>query len=237
LLLDDTLPDRGNGRLSPRRAGAILALLLCACVAACLPASASGAKPGEARGGVLLVFLPSSSAVLPRAGASAGSAEGGFEAQLAAVKGFSVGILSAAQGAYSTSQLALDITQGARIASSAYSSPRPPALSLKPAGSGAVLDGWHVARRRAEDAPQLLRPGLLATWIGGGAAGYGAIAGADHTDGAVAADREGHVAKLSLGPAASLLARIAALRRVAPFVVADLPAGPEGRADVRALAE
>jgi hypothetical protein len=214
-----------------------VALLLCACVAACLPASASGAKPGEARGGVLLVFLPSSSAAPRSGGAGAGSAGGAFEAQLAAVKGFSVGILSAAQGAYSTAQLALDITQGARIASSGYPTPRPPALSLKPAGSGAVVDGWHAARRRAEDAPQLLRPGLLATWIAGGAAGYAGVSGSDNTDGAVAADREGHVATVSLGPAPSLLARIAALRRVVPLVVADLPGGPEGSADLRALGE
>ena len=234
MLLDHTSSDRGSGRLGPAVVAAILALLLGAWIAAGLPASASGAQPRETPGGVLLVFLPSSSGAQ---GGAAGSAEGAFQAQLAALKGFSVGILSAAQGTYSRAQLALDITQGARIASSAYSSPRPPALSLKPAGSGAVLEGWNAARRRAEDAPQLLRPGLLATWIAGGTAGYGAIAGADHTDAAVAADREGHVATLSVGPAASLLARIAALRRAAPFVVADLPAGPEGGADVRALAD
>jgi hypothetical protein len=216
---------------------ATLALLLCACTAACLPASASGAKPREAPGGVLLVFLPSSSAAPGGVGGRSVSADGAFEAQLAAVPGFSVGIMSAAQGAYSRGQLALDITQGARIASAAYSTPRPPALSLRPAGSGAVIDGWQAARRRAEDAPQLLRPGLLATWIAGGAGGYGAVAGSEHTDGAVAADREGHVAAVSLGPASSLLARIAALRRTVPFVVADLPGGPEGSADVRALAE
>jgi hypothetical protein len=237
LLLDNTSPDRESGVLSPPRAGAILAVLLCACIAAWLPASASGTTPPGARGGVLLVFLPSSSAAAGGGGGRSGSAEGAFEAQLAAVEGSSVGILSAAQGAYSTAQLALDITQGARIASSAYSTPPPPALALKPAGSGAVVEGWHAARRRAEDAPQLLRPGLLATWIAGGAAGYAAVAGGDYSDGAVAADREGHLAAVSLGPAASLLARIAALRRVVPFVVADLPGGPEGGADARALGE
>jgi hypothetical protein len=161
----------------------------------------------------------------------------GFEAQLSAVKGFSVGIMSASQGAYTTAQLVLDITQGARIASSAYSSSRPPALSLRPTGAGAVVVGWPAARRRAEDAPQLLRPGLLATWIAGGSAGYAGIAGGEGTDGALAADREGHIASLSLGPAASLLARIAALRRTVPFVVADLPGGAEGSADLRELGE
>ncbi|MCW3027976.1 MAG: hypothetical protein JWN81_1187 [Solirubrobacterales bacterium] len=206
-------------------------------MAAASPAKASAAA-GEVRGAsALLVFLPSSSAAPASGSGRRGSAQASFEAQLADVKGFSVGIMSASQGRYTTAQLVLDITQGARIASSAYSSSRPPALSLKPAGAGAVVEGWPAARRRAEDAPQLLRPGLLATWIAGGSAGYAGIPGGDGTDGAVAADREGHIASLTLGPSASLLARIAALRRTVPFVVADLPGGAEGRADLRELAE
>jgi hypothetical protein len=205
-------------------------------VAAGWPANASATPEGPGAS-ALVVFLPSSSAPPTGTSGRGASSEAGFEAQLAAVKGFSVGIMSAAQGRYTTAQLVLDITQGARVASSAYSSSRPPALSLKPAGAGAVVEGWPAARRRAEDAPQLLRPGLLATWIDGGAAGYAGIAGADSTDGALAADREGHVAAVSLGSAASLLVRIAALRRAVPFVVADLPGGAEGRADVRVLGE
>jgi hypothetical protein len=196
-------------------------------VAAASPARASATAGEGPDAGALLVFLPSSSA----------APASGFEAQLAALKGFSVGIMSAAQGRYTTDQLVLDMSQGARVASSAYSSSRPPALSLEPAGAGAAVKGWPAARRRAEDAPQLLRPGLLATWIAGGSAGYAGIAGADSTDGALAADREGHIASVSLGPAASLLGRIAALRRTLPFVVADLPGGPEGRADVRELGQ
>jgi hypothetical protein len=206
-------------------------------VAAALPAKASAAT-GEGPGAsALLVFLPSSAGAPASASGRRGSPQAGFEAQLAGVKGFSVGIMSASQGRYTTAQLVLDIGQGARVASSTYSSSRPPALSLKPAGTGAVVEGWPAARRRAEDAPQLLRPGLLATWIAGGSAGYAGIAGGDGTDGALAADREGHIASLSLGPAASLPARISALRRAVPFVVADLPGGAEGRADLRELAE
>jgi hypothetical protein len=232
--LDSRSQDRGSGGLSPVRRGAVLALLLCTLLAAGGPAKASSATGGPGAS-ALLVFLPSGAA--PASGGHGGSAQASFEAQLAAVRGFSVGIMSAAQGRYTTAQLVLDISQGARVASSAYSSSRPPALSLKLLGAGAVVDGWRAARRRAEDAPQLLRPGLLATWIDGGAAGYAGIAGADTTDGAVAADREGHVAAVSLGPPESLLARIAALRRAERFVVADLPVGPEGRADLRELAE
>jgi hypothetical protein len=209
-------------------------VLLCASVAA--GARAGDTAAAEARGGALLVFLPTSSATAT-AGTAGVPAEAAFERELEGVKGMSVGIMSASQGRYTRSQLALDITQGARIAASAYGSPRPPVLALQPVGAGAVVRGWSAARRRAEAAPQLLRPGLLATWIGGGSAGYAGITGGDTSDGAVAADREGHVAAVSLGSPDSLLARVVALRRRLPFVVADLPSGAEGRADLHALGE
>jgi hypothetical protein len=167
---------------------------------------------------VLLLFLPAG------------------EPELASVKGLSVGIVSATQGQYSTAQLLLDITQGARVASSAYPQASPPALSLKPVGAGALIEGWQAVSRRAEEAPQLLRPGLLAGQIPGGA-GYAGIAGTDHIDGAVAADPHGHIAAISLGTPSTLLARVAALRRSERFVVADLPGGAEGRADLLALSE
>jgi hypothetical protein len=227
---------RGSGGLIRVRLGASLATLFCSCLLAGAPADASAAAGRPARG-ALLVFVPSSSHASGAAGAGKASSDATFEAQLGRIEGLSVGIMSATQGSYSTAQLVLDISAGARVASSAYSSPRPPSLSLKPYGAGATVEGWRGARRRADAAPQLLRPGLLATWIGGGAAGYAGISGEQGPDGAVAADREGHVAALSLGPASSLLSRIAALRRTVPFVVADLPAGAEGVADLRALAQ
>jgi hypothetical protein len=162
------------------------------------------------------------------------------ESQLAGVAGLSVGIMSASQGQYSQTQLLLDIGQGARIASSAYPTPRPPTLSLivtgaGSTGTGATVAGWQAARRRAEAAPQLLQPGLLASRILGGA-GYAGLTGAVTGDGVLAAESDGHVAAVSLGPASTLLARIAALRSRKRLVVADLPAGAAGRADLLALA-
>ena len=148
--------------------------------------------------------------------------------------GLSVGIMSAAQGAYSTSQFLLDITQGARIASSAYTRPLRPRCRRFAAGAGAVVAGWPAARRRAEDAPQLLRPGLLASRIPGGAA-YAGIAGTDDADAVAAAGLHGHVAGLSLGTAPTLLARAAALSRGRRLVVVDLPGGAPGYSDLRAL--
>jgi hypothetical protein len=158
------------------------------------------------------------------------------EPELARVAGLSVGIMSATQSAYRTAQFLLDVTQGTRVASSAYPAGSPPALSLLRTGAAGSVAGWRAAVRRAEAAPQLLEPGRLASRIAGGA-GYAGITGAADADAPAAADREGRIAAVSLGPARTLLARIAALRRSRSLVVTDLPGGAEGHADMRALSE
>jgi hypothetical protein len=145
------------------------------------------------------------------------------ERELASVPGLSVGIMSATQGAYSSEQMLLDIGQGARIASSAYGSPLPPLTS-----------GWPAILRRAADAPQLLRPGLLASSIPGGAA-YAAPITRPSGDVIAALDRRGRLGAGSLGSASTLLARVAALTRRKRLVLCDLPAGAAGLADLRAL--
>ena len=188
--------------------------MLCTAALGGWPAATAAAAP--ARRSALLVFV-----------AADGSA-------LSNVDGLSVGIMSAAQGRYSTAQFLLDVTQGARIAASAYPSSSPPALSIRRAGPGALVVGWQAARRRAEQAPQLLRPGLLASQLAGGG-GYAGIDGADDLDGAAAADLNGHIAALSLGTSGTLLQRTAALEHTHDLVVADLPAGAAGVADLRAL--
>ncbi|HTA32397.1 MAG TPA: hypothetical protein VK721_03150 [Solirubrobacteraceae bacterium] len=156
------------------------------------------------------------------------------ESQLAALTGASVGIMSASQGPYSNTQLLLDIGQGARIASSAYATPEPPALTLALSGARARIVGWQTALRRAQRAPQLLRPGLLASEVPGGA-GYAGIDAATSTDAPLAAAENGQLAAVSLGSAPTLVPRIEALMRSKPLVIADLPAGVEGRADLRKL--
>lgn len=195
----------------------------------------------QARPTALLLFLPSGSDAI--------------EHELAAVPTLSTGLMSATQGNYETTQLLLDITQGARVSYSAYSPALPPALALLPTGSssfaqaaraaaapavgeiaaGAEVTDWREVLRRAAGAPQLLQPGLLAASIPGGAA-YAGIAGADHVDGLVAADRAGHIAAASLGPAAGLPTRIAQLAHRYALLVADLPAGSTGAAQLRLLA-
>ncbi len=185
------------------------------------PVSRGRATPPHVRlrrGSVLLAFLPTG------------------EPRLAAVPGLSIGILSASQGSYSPAQLLLDITQGGRVASSAYSHSRPPAMTLRTLPPGGFMEGWPNARRRAEDAPQLLRPGLLASQIPGGGA-YVGIDATDDLDAIAAADRDGRVATVSIGTPASLSARVERLLASRRLVVADLPTGAPGANDLRRLAE
>jgi hypothetical protein len=163
---------------------------------------------------------------------------GASEPQLSSVAGLSLGLMSASQGAYFREQFLLDISQGARVAASAYSAPMPPRLALS-IGPGEVLQpalvaGWPALVARAQAAPQLLRPGLLASSIPGGV-GYVGVSGVDATDSIAAVDRSGQVAATSFGPAATLPARIAAMGARKLVVVCDLPSGLAGLADLRML--
>ena len=186
---------------------------------------ATAARTSIARPTAVILFLP-----------------GATSEQLASVPSLSTGIMSGAQGTYTTAQLALDITQGSRVSTSAYDPQHPPPLSLLARGAGAgagagasaVVAHWQAALRRADGAPQVLEPGLLAAQIPGGA-GYAGITGENDLDGISAAGRGGRIAALSLGSAATLPARIAALTTRKQLVVADLPAGASGLSDLRAL--
>jgi hypothetical protein len=149
------------------------------------------------------------------------------ERELASTPGVSVGIMSAIQGTYSSAQMMLDIGQGARVATSAYDSPRPPLNS-----------GWRAILARAEAAPQLLRPGLLGSSVPGGAAFVegGSRSAAEWFGTLAAVDEHGRAGARSRGPAATLPARVAAMRAHKRLVVAGLPEGPLGRSELHALA-
>jgi hypothetical protein len=187
---------------------------------------------------VLVLFLTPGEA--PSGGSPTSAVDRMLEAELDGVGGFSSGLMSATQGAYRTSQFLLDATQGARVSYSAYSPDPPPALSVALAAGGSprpagLVEGWSRARARAAGAPQLLRPGLLAASIPGGAA-YAGLTGQDHEDAVLAADEAGRVATLSLGSPATLPARIEVLLRRRSLIVADLPKGPTGVSQLRSLA-
>jgi hypothetical protein len=181
-----------------------------------------------------------SAASAPGTGASAvlafapASASASFEQQLARSDGFSLAIMSTSEGNYTSAQLALDITQGARVSGASYPSPRPPKLSLSATRARAYVQGFAAARERAEDAPQLLRPGLLASQLRAGAA-YAAVPSGAHVNATIAADLDGRVAELSLGAPATLPARVGALLARRPVVVCDLASGREGAAQLAAL--
>ena len=157
------------------------------------------------------------------------------ERQLAALPGFSLAIMSGAQGGYSTAQLLLDITQGSRVSSAAYGE-APAPLTLAAPGTTAPLAGWQKDARRARDAPAELYPGLLASRVPAGAAYAGPAGAHPGLDAAAAAGRDGRPAAVSLGPPASLATRVRALLARHRLVVADVPRGTPGRAELRALA-
>jgi hypothetical protein len=211
-----------------------------------LPDGALGAS--SQRSSVLLAFV----------GAAPGASS--FERELDSIPTLSTGILSATQGAYTTAQLVLDITQGARVSSSAYKPASPPFLSL-PVGSqagsqtvsaatnrhaspsetvasarttGSQVTSWPAVLARAHSAPQLLDPGLLAAQVPNGGA-YVPADGVEAVDGVIAANRSGYVDGV-LGSSGTLLNSIRRLRSSHRLIVADLPVAPAGYADLRLLA-
>lgn len=138
--------------------------------------------------------------------------------------GLAVGLMSPTQGKYSADQALLDITQGARTSPIAYSPREPGALRLAARGRGGVIVGWTAAVARAAAVPGDIVPGRLASAIPGGA-GFAGVTGASTRDAAVAADRRGRVAAVSLGPATTLAARARELLRRHRLVIAQLPPG------------
>jgi hypothetical protein len=159
----------------------------------------------------------------------------GADARELAGAGLSVGILSAGQGRYSLEQLLLDIGQGARVSSSAYREPAPPALSVRATGPGALIEGWRGVLARAGAAPQELSPGILAGQVPGGGA-YAGSPAVGEIDAVAAAGPRGRVAALSLGSPGSLVARTLGLLNRSRLVVADLPGGAAGVGDLDGLA-
>jgi hypothetical protein len=186
------------------------------------PSNASAGETAARHRSVLVLFVaPASPAV-------------SMEAELAGIRGLSVGIMSATQGVYRTAQLLLDITQGARVSYSAYTPSRPPALSVLRGPQGATVTPWPAVLERANSAPQTLHPGALAAAIPG-KAGYVGITGQADSDAVMAADRAGHISEFSLGDRATLEQRIASLSERVGLLVADLPGGSAGLEDLREL--
>src|ERR671916_499782 len=155
-----------------RRRAAFLALLGALAALCALPAPA-GAAPRA-----LIAFVPTEPA--PKSPLLFDLAE----------RDFSYGMASPSIGAYSKRQMALDMSQGSRIANSAYPEKlKRLDLRLDPDGGGQVK-GFRRARSRADDAPGDVIPGLLADTLRGRgrSAAYVGVVGFPQTEAVVAAD-------------------------------------------------
>ena len=139
-----------------------------------------------------------------------------------------VGLVSATQGQFSGSQMMLDLTAGSRTSRAVYRPEEEPELELVRGGDGSgFIFGWSKAVARARTAPAPIRPGLLAGRIPGGAA-YAGVSGRTHVEAAVAADRRGDLAAVSLGPSKTLAKRAARLLARHRLVVVGLPTADKG---------
>jgi hypothetical protein len=141
----------------------------------------------------------------------------------------SLGLLSSVQGDYSEEQALLDISQGTRQPSSLYSPRNPYPLRLDTATS-TILD-WRRTVRRAHKVSITLKPGLLASSIPGGAA-YVGVAGRNTVAAVAAANQQGRVAAVSLGPAQTLAARVQQMAARKRLVVVGVTPDAAGRAQI-----
>lgn len=153
--------------------------------------------------------------------------------------GFGVSLMSSTLGKYSPVQMMLDISQGARIASSAYVPivPQQPALVRDGAATGHFLQ-WPQLVGRAERVPGEIVPGLLGCSVkraGAGGAWY-AASGSPTLTAIAAADTAGSVSGVEIWPERQLSAELLKGQKLKQFVVGILPQGPQGLGIVRRLA-
>jgi len=148
-----------------------------------------------------------------------------------AVSTGALGITSPTLGGYKRPQFSIDISQGARLSTRAYTRKLPRVALV-----GSRVAGWDAVVRRANAAPGDVVPGLLASTIeqAGGSVAYAGVSGAEDTESFAAADRSGRIGRVSIGPAAGFAGRALALWRSSSLLVARLPraadAGPFLRA-------
>jgi hypothetical protein len=171
-------------------------------------ATAAGRAQPIAGRRVVIVFVAS------RGGTAGVLARLGAERQIEAL-----GLLDPSDGNYNEQQALLDLTQSARISSAAYTPTVPPAITVSRTGRVAH---WGAVLRRARRAVGEIQPGLFAASVPGGV-GYAAASAAPGVDAILAADRDGRVAAVSLGPAGTLTGRTGDLLRGHLVVVVEEP--------------
>jgi hypothetical protein len=200
-------------RRAPLRRAVLAAVLALFAVLGCWPAAAHASDPR-----VVLAFLPEGGENNPKP----------VLERLDARIRLALGLVSATQGRSSPEQMVLDLSAGSRTSRAVYNPTDPPPLELVAGGDGSgFIFGWNKARERAAAAPAEITPGLLASEIPGGAA-YAGVSGRTHVEAAVAADRAGDIAAVSLGPAATVADRAEALLVRHKLVVVGLPTAAKG---------
>ena len=205
---------------------AVLALLLAALVlGAAAPAHAAASGSGATDARVVLAFLPAGGDDNPKP----------VLERLDERTALALGLVSATQGRFDAAQMMLDISAGTRTSRAVYKPPEPPDLELVVGGDGTgFIFGWSRALERAATPPATILPGMLAAQVPGRAA-YAGVAGRPHVGAVVAADREGDVAAVSLGPSRTLADRTADLLERHRLVVVGLPTAAKGDAALDAL--
>jgi hypothetical protein len=148
-----------------------------------------------------------------------------------AVSGGALGITSPTLGGYKRPQFSIDLSQGARISTRAYTRSLPP-VALEVAGGRGQVAGWDRVVRRAHAAPGDIVPGLLASTIerASGSVAYVGVRGAENTESFTAADESGRIGRVSVGPAAGFGARAVGVWGASSLMVARLPSGAQGAA-------
>jgi hypothetical protein len=223
-------------------AGAALGLTLGVAPADALTGDAPGADPraGNAPGPpasrpgrAAIVFLPWSDAA------------GGDRELLRRLgepgRKLAVGLTSPTSGGYSSDQMLLDMSQGARIPVRLYGS-APPRLEIGRTdgrGGAGEVRPWALVRRRAEAAPAVLTPGLLGTTLvaGGASAAYIGVAGRSQAEAAVGADRSGRVRVAAVTGRGDIARRAVALWGRSDLLVARLGSGHLGLSALDRLLE
>jgi hypothetical protein len=200
--------------VSLRAAVAAAALLLAALIA---PAPSAAAPPSRAA----IVFLPG-----PPPGADPPMIE-----RLAAIPGLSaVGFVSSTQGAYTPTQVLLDISAGTRVTTSLYDGQVPPVRFAK-RGRGGRMVGWEAVLERADSPPADIDPGALGGAVRNARLSLAYVGRTDigNREAVVAADRGGGVARAALYEPGAALPAVLRMWRNSRFVTALLPIGGEGR--------
>jgi hypothetical protein len=149
-----------------------------------------------------------------------------------AERNFSYGVTSPTLGAFSKRQMLLDISQGSRIANHAYPDPLE-RLDLRLGNSGdGRIKGFRLARKRARDAPGDVVAGLLGSTLQrhGQRIGYVGVDGFQQTEALVAANRRGHVERVSLGTIGTFATRALRLWARTDVLVARFPTDDAGLA-------